>query len=131
MGGEGESRDGDKDGADPGEQEVRAVEVGIVSNQHPEKRGPAGQANREPAQADGDRAHLAGVGEGDLKVQGERNGRGQISQGLLLPASQPVVVDLDHAVEVGARITNSPCTLSTWAKTFWSSKPESATKRNE
>ena len=95
------------DDGDDGEQEEVSIHIGIVGDQHPEDLGAAGQANREPAQADSDRAHGACVGESDLSVQTERDGCGQVRERFLFPAIQPVVggVSLQRRFAAGRRRT--------------------------
>lgn len=73
---------------DVGEEDEVAIQLGIVDDQHPEEGGAAGQANREPPQADGDRADLTRVGEGDLEMHAQGGGRGQIRERFALPAIQ-------------------------------------------
>jgi len=83
---------------DVGEQDQIAVVVWVVGNQRPQQLLGVGQADHQPAQPDVHPAHLAGVGEGDTKLEGQGHGGGQIVQQLHLPTVEPLIVDLDCAI---------------------------------
>ncbi len=83
---------------DVGDQDQIVIQVGIVSDQSPQRLLGFGDADLEPAQLDVYDPHLAGMGEGHAESQGQRHGSGQIIQHFKLPAIQALVVDLYLAI---------------------------------
>jgi len=72
---------------DVGEQDDLAPEVRGVGDQRPEIQLGVGQAEREPAEADGHPAGLVGMLEGNFEAERPGHGSGQFAQGFFtLPA---------------------------------------------